>query len=59
MAEGIQSKLDTSFLYEILSKCCYYLNRLKSNVAAVASDWLTYKNLIISFCFKFLSGIYK
>jgi len=59
MAKEIYSKLVINVPYEILTKCCYYLSRLKSSVAAVASDWLTYKKLIILFCFKFLSGIYK
>jgi len=59
MAEGIYSKLATLVLYEILTMCCYYLNGSKPIVAAVDSDWLTYKKLIISFRFKFLSGIYK
>jgi len=58
-SEGIYSKFATNVPYEILTMCCYYLNRSKSLVAAIASDWLTYKKLIISFCFKFLSGIYK
>jgi len=56
-AEGIYSKLATNVPYDILTKC---LIRLKSSVlGCLASDWLTYKKLIISFCFKFLSGIYK
>jgi len=59
MAEGIFSKLATNVPYEILTMCCYHLSRSKSNVTALASDWLTYKKLIISFCFNFLSGIYK
>jgi len=58
-AEGIYSKRATHVPYEILTTCCYYLNGSKSIVVAVASDWLTYKKLIISFCFKFRSGIYK
>jgi len=59
MAAGICSKLATNVPYDILTKCCYYLSRSKSSVAVLASDWLTYKKLIISFCFNFLSGIYK
>jgi len=57
--EGIYSKLATNVPYEVLNKCCYYLSGSKSNVPTLAFDWLTYKKLIISFCFKFLSGIYK
>jgi len=56
---GIYSKTVTNVPYEILTKCCYYLSGSKSNVAARESDWLTYKKLIILFCFKVLSRIYK
>jgi len=59
MTEGIYSKLATNVPYEILTKCFYYLSGSESNVTTLASEWLTYKKLMISFCFKFLSGIYK
>jgi len=58
-AKGIYSILATNVPDEILTTGCYYLNESKSIMAAVASDWLTYKKLIISFCLKFLSGIYR
>jgi len=54
----IYSKLATNVRYDILTKCCYYLSGSKSSVAVLVSDWLTYKKLVISFYFKFLSGIY-
>jgi len=47
------------FLWDPITTCCYYWNRSKSIVAAMDSDWLTYKKLIMSFCFKFLSGVYN
>jgi len=59
MAAGIYFKLATNVPYDVLTNFCYYLSGSKSSVAILVSDWLTYKKLIISVCFKFLSEIYK
>jgi len=60
-AAGIYSKLGTNVPYRVPTKCCYFYVDLKSKMATLVSDWLTYKKLIIlrTFCFNFLSGIYK
>jgi len=55
-AEGLYSKLATNVPYKILTKCCYYLSRSKSNVATLVSDWLTYKKFISHFVLSFSLG---
>jgi len=47
MAEGIYSKLATNVSYEVLSKCCYFKVDLKSNMVALASDWLNHFRLLV------------
>jgi len=46
-AEGIYSKLATAVPDEVLTKWCYFLGRSKSNLAALASDWLTHFQLLL------------
>jgi len=46
-ADGIYSQLATNVPYEVLTRCCYFLSRLKSNLAALASDWLTHFELLL------------
>jgi len=35
-------KLVSNVSYEVPTKCCYFLSGPKSNMAALASDWLTH-----------------
>jgi len=42
MTEGIYSQLATHVPYEVPTKCCYFSKDPKSNMAALASDWLTH-----------------
>jgi len=59
MIAGIYSKLGTNVPYKVLTKCSYFLRGSESKIATLASDWLTYKTLIIfrSFYFKYLSEV--
>jgi len=56
-AEGIYSKLATNVPYEVLTKCCYFLSRSKTNIAALDSDWLTHFQLLLRNCLKDLFQI--
>jgi len=44
---GIYSKLGTNVPYGVTTNCCYYYVDPKSNMAAVASDWLTHFRLLL------------
>jgi len=46
-AEGIYSKLATSVLYEVPTKCVTFRVDPKSNMVALASDWLTHFQLLL------------
>jgi len=55
-AVGIYSKLGSNDPYWVH----YFYVELKSETDSLASDWLTYKNLVIfkTFCFKFLNNTF-
>jgi len=42
MVDEIYSKLRTNVPYKVSIKCCTFLVDLKSNMAALVSDWLTH-----------------
>jgi len=46
-AAGIYSKLGTNVPYGVPTKHCYFYVDLKSNMAALASDWLTHFPLLL------------
>jgi len=46
-AQGIYSKLATNVLYEVLTKCYYFLSRSKIQYGRLASDWLTHFELLL------------